>query len=248
MSRRLILAALSFALATQLASAADMPTKAPPHVAPIAPEFNWNGFYVGAHVGYGWSTTDTDSFSVATGALAGTASTDRSGWLGGGQVGFNWMFAQRWVLGIEGDIAGADIHDNAVNCSATGCAQSDTTANWLGTVRGRLGYAWNNWFLFATGGGAWVHHSTDRTIIASTALPAAVGSVASASGTDGGWTVGGGLEWGFAPHWSAKLDYLYIQYDGSSTFTYPAFPAADRRNESTTHLNVVRLGVNYLFN
>jgi outer membrane immunogenic protein len=202
----------------------------------------------GGQVGYGWANVDTDSFSVARGALTNSTSIDRNGWFGGGQIGYNWMFAPNWILGIEGDMAGADIHGDATNCGTTGCAHSNGTLNWFGTVRGRLGYAFNNWMLFATGGGAWVHHHTDRTIVSSAVLPAAVGASASSSGTDGGWTAGGGVGWGFAPHWSAKLEYLYIQYDATNTFTYGGFPTADRRNESTTHLNLVRLGVNYLFN
>jgi opacity protein-like surface antigen len=231
------------------ASAADLPVKAPPVVTPPPPVFNWSGFYVGGQVGYGWGHTTADSFSVSTGAFIATGENDRNGWFGGGQIGYNYVFASRWLVGIEGDIAGGDINGSAVNCSsATACAGSEVKTSWFGTVRGRLGYAWNNWMLFGTGGGAWVHHSTDRTILASAALPAAVGAVASSSGTDGGWTAGGGVEWGFAPHWSAKLEYLYIHYDGTNTFTYPAFPAADRRNESTSHLNIVRVGVNYLFN
>lgn len=248
MLRTLALAALSFGLATSLASAADMPTKAP-LAPPPAPVFNWTGFYAGAQVGYGWGHTTADSFNANTGAFVATGENDRHGWFGGGQLGYNYMFPSRWLLGVEGDIAGGDISGTAVNCSSpTACAQADVKTSWFATLRGRVGYAWNNWLLFGTGGAAWVHHSTDRTIVASAALPAAVGAVASSSGTDAGWTAGGGVEWAFAPHWTAKLEYLYIHYDSTNTFTYPAFPAANRINDSNTHLNIVRVGVNYLFN
>jgi opacity protein-like surface antigen len=231
------------------AFAADLPVKAPPVVTPPPPVFNWMGFYVGGQVGYGWGKGTSDSFNANTGAFVASSENDRRGWFGGGQVGYNYVFPSSWLLGIEGDIAGGDISGSAVNCSsATACAQADGKTSWFGTIRGRVGYTWNNWMLFGTGGGAWVHHSTDRTIVVSAALPAAVGAVASSSGTDFGWTAGAGVEWGFLPHWSAKLEYLYIHYDASADFTYPAFPAANRHNESTNHLNIVRLGVNYLFN
>ncbi len=231
------------------ASAADLPVKAPPMVTPPPPVFNWSGFYVGGQVGYGWGHGNTDSFNANTGAFVASAESNRNGWFGGGQIGYNYIFASHWLLGVEGDMAGGNIHGSGVNCaSATACAQSDTKTSWFGTLRGRLGYTWNNWMLFGSGGGAWVHHSTDRTILVSGALPAAVGSVASSSETSTGWTAGGGAEWGFAPHWSAKLEYLYIHYDATNNFNYPAFPAANRTNNSTDHLNIVRLGVNYLFN
>ena len=159
------------------------------------------------------------------------------------------MFAPNWILGAEGDIAGGDLHGSAINCSsATACAQSDVKTNWFATLRGRLGYTWKNWMLFGSGGAGRGHNSTDRTIVASGQLPAAVGAVASSSGTHVGWTAGGGVEWGFAPHWSAKLEYLYFHVDLSGDFIYPAFPAASRHTESTNKYNIVRVGVNYLFN
>jgi outer membrane immunogenic protein len=105
------------------ANAADAPIKGPYYKA--EPAFNWTGFYVGGHVGYGW------------GDLGGA---DVDGFLGGVQVGANWQFASHWVIGVEADIAATDI--------GTGGIRQD----WLFTARARLGYAFDRTLLYVTAG------------------------------------------------------------------------------------------------
>ena len=237
------------------AVAADMPLKAPA-AAPISPPvFNWNGIYIGGHVGYGWGTTDSDGFSLVTGAFTGSTSSDREGVFGGGQIGFNWVVVPHLLLGVEGDLSAANLTGTGDNCTATGCVHTDFKTDWFATLRGRLGLVMNNWLIYGTGGAVWTHSSNDRTIAClgagcpavSVASPL-VGMVASVSGTHSGWTAGGGVEWGFAPHWTAKLEYLYFDVKSSNDFVYPGFAAAGRHAESETKYQTVRLGINYLFN
>ena len=153
------------------------------------------------------------------------------------------------LLGVEADISAADLKGSADNCLGTACTRSDVKTDWFSTLRGRIGYAWDNWLLYGTGGAVWTHHSTDRTITASPSAPSAVGLVALADGTSSGWTAGGGVEWGFAPNWSAKLEYLYFNVDSTSEYIYPCCSGgADRRNELQSHSHNVRLGINYRFN
>jgi outer membrane immunogenic protein len=124
----------------------------------------------------------------------------------------------------------------------------------LSSVRGRLGFAANNWLFYVTGGGAWRHADTDRTITCTGAgCPGVstnsvlVGQVASVSGTVSGWTVGGGFEYGIAPNWSLKLEYLYYNFKAGNDFAYTS-PTAFRHIDSELQLHTVKLGVNYRFN
>ena len=234
------------AATVQLACAADLPTKAPAYQ-PAPMLYNWGGFYVGAHGGYAWSNIDSTTTDLATGAVETSFSHDRRGGFGGGQIGYNFMVNPNFLIGIEGDVDGADISGTVDRClDATHCANSDGKNDWFATVRGRLGYVQNNWLIFATGGVVWLHNSTTRTIVASP-NPALVGASASASNTDAGWTAGGGVEYGFAPNWSVNLEYRYMQVDTGVDFIYP-FATANRHTDSTDHINTVRLGVSYHFN
>jgi len=116
------------------AFAADVPVRQQPYYkAAPAPVFNWTGFYVGGHVGYGWGNADF------------AAGGDVDGFLGGLQVGYNWQLSRNWVFGIEGDISGTDINNNP------GFAHID----YLGTLRARVGYTWDRTMLYGTGGLAW---------------------------------------------------------------------------------------------
>src|SRR5215470_16776357 len=156
------------------ARAADMPMKAPP-AAPLPVAYNWTGFYIGVHGGIGWADNDrvvpTDTTFIGTSFLPGTdlGTINSVGLLGGGQVGFNWQFGQ-WLLGIEGDIAGADItgstanlgNDPAVSARHT---ESHDKIDMVATLAGRVGFVMNNLLLYAKGGGAWVDFSNHSLTI-----------------------------------------------------------------------------------
>ena len=116
--------ALAAASAIAVASSAlgadlGMPTKAP-LMAPV-PTYNWNGFYIGGHVGYGWGHTSENTFNPA-GTLVDSVGFDSSGAFGGGQIGVNYMVTPNWVLGLEADISAADIKGSVSGCSPAGCA------------------------------------------------------------------------------------------------------------------------------
>lgn len=112
MKLKLIAAALL--ASTSIAAAADMPARTYTKAPVVSPAFNWTGFYVGVHAGYGWG----NSKSVATnGTLpffpAGSVtSNDLDGWLAGGQLGYNYQFSPNWLIGIEGDMAGTGIKED----------------------------------------------------------------------------------------------------------------------------------------
>jgi len=250
MKVRLTLSILVAAAISAPAMAADLAarpiTKAPPMVAPI---YNWGGFYIGGHLGYGWSRTSTDQFNAA-GVFQASGDATRGGVIGGGQIGYNFMLSPNWVLGIEADISGADLNGSAGGCSPTGCSTTNSSLDYFGTVRGRLGYAVDNVLFYGTGGLLWAHTKADRTIdsVADPRAAALAGQVAHWSSNPTGWVAGGGIEWGFAPNWSTKVEYLYGEFDTTANFNYVFINTnGDRRFESHHELQIVRIGVNYRF-
>jgi outer membrane immunogenic protein len=222
----------AFILAPSLASAADlgtrMPTKAP--LMPVA--FSWTGFYVGGNIGWGWSSGDGTFDGL--GPVGVPVSGDGNGFLGGGQVGYNWQTGPV-VFGIETDFQGSsgsgDLNGAAGGVSITG---GTLKTPWFGTIRGRLGYAWDRWMVYVTGGGAYGHLDYSGTLSTTGAF---------SSSTDyWTWTAGGGIEASLWDHWSAKLEYLYV----ATPDRFPV-PPGTTNVDGTTNTNIVRVGLNYHF-
>jgi outer membrane immunogenic protein len=264
------LAAAAFA-ATSLvtAHAADLKpviTKAPPPV-----YYNWTGFYLGVNLGGSWGHQSAHVFEDGVNVFS--ASTNPDGVIGGGQIGYNWQFAPwfGWgtgtVLGIEADIQGSgqrDTHDFSVLApgvlipalAGTG-VDGDITdkLEWFGTVRGRIGIAFDRFLPYFTGGWAYGERKFDGTVTAfdaATGVPLGTTSFSTSSSLSDGWTVGGGFEWAFWDHWTAKFEYLYIDFgNANNNLNNLVFvtPAGTTAGVSTSHFtdNVARVGVNYRF-
>jgi len=252
--------ALAVLVAAGPATAADMPVKAPIGAPPIVSIYNWNGFYVGGHAGWGFAHSDGTGnlldptnpvFIGEHGANSNSVSSD--GILGGGQIGFNWMAWQNVVLGVEADLSFANLKSNTANTTVDGTSFHYQIVDRFGTVRGRIGYAFNNWLIYGTGGFAWAHAYATSTqgpcgrgdlTCTMPFSPVPLGTVNSNTFNLTGWTAGGGVEVGITSKWTARLEYLYMDY-GSVTFTTPSF---NRTHTNTTTTNIARLGVNYKFN
>lgn len=207
------------------ATAADLPRQAPMYKAPayVAPVFNWTGAYIGLNAGGGWGKSDWNGAGV---------DFDVSGGLVGATVGYNWQFGA-WVLGGEADIDWTNIKGSSTsgNCGAPSC---ETKNEFLSTIRGRLGYSFDRFLPYVTGGAA------IGNIMASSA------GFATVDETNVGWTVGTGVEFAFAPQWTAKIEYLYVDL-GDITCgagTACAFAGGDKVD---FHTNIVRGGVNFRF-
>jgi outer membrane immunogenic protein len=225
MKRVFIAAAAVLAVATTMtaASAADMahrrmPVKAPAYVEET---YNWTGFYAGINGGYGFGNS---AWSAAT----GTSSFDTSGGLVGGTVGYNRQMGAI-VLGLEGDIDASWIKGTTAGAPCT--TSCETSNSWLGTARGRVGYAFNRVLPYVTGGAAFGDIK---------ATPAGFGGV---HDTNIGWTAGAGVEVTLAGRWSAKAEYLYA--DLGDTNCAAGRCAVSTNADFTT--NIVRGGVNYHF-
>jgi len=229
MRKGLLTGACALALAAP-AYAADLPYKAPP-APPPAPLFSWTGFYIGANIG-GAFTRD----SIIDNLTGASLSTDNSGFIGGGQVGYNWQISN-WVLGVEWDIDGTTLGRTGPSvATAIGTLQANTSTDWISLLTGRIGYASDRWLFYAKGGGAWAQESATITNLTT-------GAAVGASRTRSGWTVGGGIEWAFAPQWSAKIEYDFVRLDSTNFNTFAGDTLTFNRD-----INMIMAGVNYRFN
>ncbi|MGC1465757.1 MAG: outer membrane protein [Pseudolabrys sp.] len=219
--KRFILAVGAGLLALAVASpssAADLPRPAYKAPAYVAAPFSWSGFYVGLNAGYGWGTSNWSAGGVTTGNF------DTKGWLGGGTIGYNLQTGV-WVWGLEADLDYSTIKGT----DGTGCCETRNT--WLGTARGRIGYSFDRWLPYITGGAAF--GGVKMTPVGGT----------SESKTRVGWAAGAGLEYAFLGAWSAKIEYLYADLGTSSCDATTCGVATDVKFKT----NIVRAGVNYRF-
>ena len=213
MNRHFLFATTAF-LAIGLAPfamAADIsvPYKAP--VAVAAPVYNWTGFYLGVNGGYAWG--QQDPFNIITNRFD-SLSTSLSGGVVGGTSGAQ-VQVSHVVLGVETDIDWANIKGSTVATPSVGgvplgAVNASTKIKWESTARARVGYANNNWLFYGTGGLALLGAKTDLTTASGAAVCGGILSNCSGSNRQLGAALGGGLEYGFTPNLSAKLEYLYI--------------------------------------
>jgi outer membrane immunogenic protein len=253
-----VIAGISTVAFVQIASAADLPRKAPPPAPPPPPVYSWTGCYIGGNVGGVWSrfsdtwTANPAGFGGPTFInQSGTHTEDGSGVTAGGQVGCQRQFAQV-VVGVEGDISYTDLSASrdltTSNLGATQIYHSDFSSHWLATFRGRLGWLVSpSVLIYGTGGFAFANvDTTDSVFFAASAST----DSASGSTTRVGWTAGGGIEWMFLPKWSVKVEYLYADLGPSTNISVnpnPLFPLATISNSHRLTENIARVGLNYKF-
>jgi high affinity Mn2+ porin len=229
---------------------AALPTKAPPPM--VQASYDWTGFYLGGHIGYAlgssnWSAPGLNGsldFSNAYNFSSGTGSYQL-----GFQAGYDIMTASRWLIGINSDISIPSFAGGNQSFSSvpTGTANYLERVEFSGTVLGRLGYAPGPWLFYATGGFAWSYDQFTRTQLAGvpaggTAVPGTVEN--SYLRPRAGGAVGAGVEFALPAHWTAQLQYLFIDYASRSV----TFPAGAQTFNSGLTLNDLRFGLNYRFN
>ena len=217
--KAIVLAGAAASLLTVSAFAADLGIpQAPPQI--MVPPFTWTTCYAGLHAGGGWGQKDlTDSVGILSNPTLvpggfSSANLDVSGYMLGGQIGCNYQFTPNWVVGIEGVLSGGNIGGTTSFATTVAVPGDDTasfksTTDFLASVTGRVGYAWDRWMLYSKGGVALVgdrYHASDAL------------QTYAFDGTEDrlGWTAGAGIEWAFTPLWSVKLEYDYYWFGQKS--------------------------------
>jgi outer membrane immunogenic protein len=241
-------------LGSATALAADLPSSPPP--VPYVPGFTWTGLYLGANVGFGGDRFVYPFTAAAVGggaAFAGSVSITSSGVIGGGQVGYNWEFPNNFLLGVETDFDGAAIRGKVTaNVGGTiggpfgAGAEVGSTINYIGTVRARLGYAWDRFLVYGTGGFAYGQVNSS----ASVGVGAGGGGGAIfASQNSGrvGWGAGGGFEYAITKNLIVKTEYLYVNLGTPTAFNQTLLGVVGVNVGEKTTVNIIRAGLNYKF-
>jgi len=245
---------LAVLLAGGAAQAADLATKMPVKAPPVQ-AFSWTGFYIGIEAGYGWAKNDFsnsyDPLNPTTLQVA-DASYNLDGGFVGGQIGYNYQFANNIVLGVEADVAWADISGSGsyFNGVASSCIQSNdpcsSKIDALGNITARLGYAFDHLLVYAKGGAAWASFSQT----AGFTDPLGLNSYqATSDSTRWGWTIGAGAEYAVTNNWSVKVEYNYADF-GNSDVTFNFVPGGITNPYVATvsqNLQTLKAGINYRF-
>jgi len=241
--KKILLASVALAVLAAPAMAADL--KAPVYKAPPPVYvFSWTGCYVGGNIG-GVSVhkewIDRTPGDPLIGLSYGSHQADS--WIGGLQAGCNYQFAGGWVIGIEGDGSATQSDGQQVE-TLFPAFRIQTTEHWMATARGKLGYAWDKWLFYVTGGGAWAELQTNNWN--AVFVPAGAGLAAIQKNTVNGWTVGVGAEYALGYGWSIKGEYQYMEF-GTSTFFTPTNPIALAEFNVKLRQSAVKFGMNYKF-
>ena len=240
--KKILLSSVALLGLSAAAFAADLPSRraAPaPYVA--VPVFTWTGFYVGVNAGYGFSDNNRNDYY---GTTVYSDESSRDGFVGGGQIGYNYQIGQ-FVIGVETDLQFADLNHKRNDYSLTTgtYGYSSQGIDWFGTVRGRLGFAFDRALVYGTGGFAYGGGDNNDSYYAGTTT-----YYGNRDKTRTGWVAGGGVEYAFTPNFTGKIEGLYVSLDRDNNNYYGAVPAAygyGRNNEDS--FAVIRAGLNYKF-
>ena len=249
--RKLLFANLALLAATIAgpAPAADLPVKAP---APFAERFSWTGCYVGGHVGGAFAQKDItdpvqlvqDSF-LFPGATTGvtTVNPSPSGAVIGGQIGCDYEFPSSFVIGVEGSAAGSTMRGSKNAVLPLGnpdIALVQANTDFLASLTGRIGYAFDNVLLYARGGAAL---AGDKFEVSGTFT----GLPYDFRGLDNrfGWVVGGGVDWAFSHHWSTFLEYDYYGFGHGNIAMFDGINGFSGLVNVKQNVQVVKVGFNF---
>ena len=228
-------AIVGMTLATAGGAAADdiMATKAAPIQYAVPSTYDWTGFYVGGHVGLSWgrgTSTLSNPNPISVGDSFGSL-------YGGLQAGYNYVLPSRLLLGAEADITFPNFQTGADGLIFTGGTVQGTTVtdqiDYIATLRGRFGYAFDRWLIYGTGGFAWSQARFGET-------PGVASSEDLILLTRTGWTLGLGAEVAIAPDWTARIEYLYDRF-GTVAGVFPSGTGYG----SVFDINTLRFGLNY---
>jgi outer membrane immunogenic protein len=242
--KKLVLAASLVVFGSAVASAADLAPryyKAPPPPM-VSPMYDWSGFYAGINGGWGtshncWTRTATAGAAILP---VSEGCHDASGGTVGGQIGYRWQ-AGPWVFGLEAQGNWADFSGSNTSLLFGGLATNRTKIDAFGLFTGQVGYAWNNVLAYVKGGAAVTDNRYDG-------LSTIGGFVTDTAGSNTKWggTVGAGIEYGFAPNWSAAVEYDHL-FMGSDNYAFNTVGLVTRNESIKQDADLVTVRVNYRF-
>jgi outer membrane immunogenic protein len=227
------------ALATDLA--AKTAWKAPP-----APAFSWTSCYFGMHGGGAFASKDINGIGDPLQAVGATPDVNAvhlspNGAVIGGQLGCDYQFAPNWVAGIEGAFSGSTMKGSkTVGLGGGDQAEVSSRTDFLPSVTGRLGYAFDHTLLYGKAGIAWA--SSKYNVTGSLA-----GQPFDFEGFDtrGGWTAGAGVEWAFSRNWSVNLEYDFYSFGSGTALLTDNVSGGTGQVDAKQNIQVVKLGVNF---
>ena len=252
--KKILLSAVSLAILSGSALAADLPSRKAPVAPPPPPPPMWTGFYAGLNLGGGWGAGNGNSNAYNLDGLNGGvtnnlgAGGNSGGVIGGVQIGYNYAITPMFLVGAEADFQGTSMGsgggskygyllniNNGRTAYVPGWVGGGVSLPWFGTVRGRLGMTvMPTLLIYGTGGFAYADVQRNGGY--------------QNSATQTGWTAGGGIEWMFMPNWSAKAEYLYTDVSGGNSGWGNNLGISLNSANNNTRWNTVRAGVNYHFN
>ena len=207
--------------------ASDLPEDVAPASVSVVDPYDWTGFYLGLQAGYGWSQVDQPRGPIGGPFTTPQPDADGDGWLGGAHVGYNHQF-DAILVGLEADIEWTNVEgDDGGGGGLTDAFEFE----WMGSVRARLGYAFERFLAYGTGGYAFMHGTSSNNLGASD------------SATFHGWTAGVGGEYAIGERVSVRAEYRYTDF-ASETMVIPV-PGYGEKIDPDLHS--VRLGFSYRF-
>ena len=242
------LAGAAMLLSPLAAHSADLAVKAapPPMMMPV---FSWTGFYIGANIGGAWANNNWNDTLFRTNFNNGN---NNGTFIGGGQVGANYQIGS-FVIGGEWDFDWAgNSNNNGTGVIIPGVGNIVVTNNnrWITTVAARFGFAVDHWLFYGKAGGGWVGNNNLTVTNVTTGVSLTCGNFTNCGNNNGGWLLGGGVEYAFTNNWTVKVEYDYLGL-GNRTLLIPAtapFLAGDSFISNNRNIQMVKVGVNYLFN
>jgi outer membrane immunogenic protein len=208
--------------------------------------FSWTGFYVGANIGGAWAHNDWTDTRFLT-----NFNNNNGVFIGGGQIGANYQIGN-FVIGSEADFDGASNGHGGTGVVIPGVRNIVVTNNnrWIATMAARFGFTVDHWLFYGKAGGGWLGNDNLTVTNVTTGVSLTCSTFPNCGNNNSGWLVGAGFEYAFTNNWTVKLEYDYLGL-GNRTFVIPvAAPllAGDALTSNNRNVQMVKVGVNYLFN
>jgi outer membrane immunogenic protein len=229
------------------AVAADLPTKKALAPIPVVTEYDWTGIYFGGNLGGSWGSTNSSFYNLTNGVLVDSGSANTSSFIGGGQIGYRYMFPQRFVIGAEANLewnSGSGSHGNAWLLNKKYYQSTSYSSGMGGSVVAQAGYAWGDFLPYVKGGWAWTNSTVTYWQDYGTVGTLAAGMAQQAGLYRSGWTIGGGLSYHVWQNWEVFAQYMYANY-GTATINF--ISPLSQSMHTSLNTNSFTAGVNLKF-